>query len=148
MKLFIGADHAGFDLKEALKKKLSGTLELIDLGTDSTESCDYPDIAADLCHEVLKNSDSLGLLICGSGLGMSMAANKIHGIRAACVSEPISAGLSRKHNNAQILCLGARIISEDQALKCLNAFLNESFDHQHQRHQQRIDKISKLEENS
>jgi ribose 5-phosphate isomerase B len=148
LKLFIGADHAGFALKEALRKKFSNRLDLVDLGTDTEESCDYPDIAKELCLNVLKNPKSLGLLICGSGIGMAIAANKIAGIRAACVSEPISAGLARQHNDAQVLCLGARIISEDRAVECLEAFLRQTFDVQHHRHQLRIDKISKLEKNS
>lgn len=144
--LFIASDHAGFEMKAALIKKLAGqSISVTDLGTNSTESCDYPDFAVKLCHEVLKDSENRGLLICGTGIGMSIAANKVKGVRAACVSESKSAEMSRAHNNAQVLCLGARIISVETALECLNVFLKTKFDLDNPRHQRRIDKMAAIE---
>lgn len=145
MKLFVGADHAGFDLKEYLKKQFSSRVEMIDLGTHSTDSADYPDFARMVAEAVLSNENSLGLLICGTGIGMSIAANKIKGIRAACVSEEKSARLAREHNNAQILCLGARIVSEEKAALCLESFLNADFESEHPRHLRRIQKLHNFE---
>lgn len=145
--LFIASDHAGFQLKNRLRDELKGQgISIEDLGTDSEESCDYPDFAEKLAVKVLESSDNKGILICGTGIGMSIAANKIKGIRAACVSETKSAEMSRKHNNAQVLCLGARIISFEQALECANTFLRTEFESEHPRHQNRINKITSLEE--
>jgi ribose 5-phosphate isomerase B len=144
--LFIGSDHAGFELKSQILESLRAQKTKVeDCGTDSDQSCDYPVIAQQLTGQVLKNPGSLGVLICGSGVGMSIAANKVKGIRAACVSEPRSAALCRQHNNAQILCLGARIISLDTAMECVNAFLKAQFESSHPRHQRRIDQIAEME---
>lgn len=145
MKLFVGSDHAGFELKENLKEVFSSKLEIEDLGTYSSESCDYPDFAEKVANAVLQNPGSFGLLICGTGVGMSIAANKIKGVRAACVSEEKSAALAREHNDAQILCLGARIIELEQAKKCLESFLKAQFESEHERHRRRIEKIHLLE---
>jgi len=144
--LFMGSDHAGFSLKQALIQKYQDRIELNDLGTNSEESCDYPDYALKVAEAVKRTPDSFGLLICGTGVGMSIAANKVCGIRAACVSEEKSAEMARKHNNAQILCLGSRIIDIETASKCLDIFLSTSFDSGHERHQRRLQKIQKIEE--
>ncbi len=141
--LFIASDHAGFVLKTAILKDFKGPIE--DLGTDSVDSCDYPLFAKKCAEKVMTTQGSLGLLICGSGVGMSIAANKFKGIRAACVSEPVSAALSREHNNANVLCFGARIIDQKRALECLNAFLNAKFDQSSERHKRRIDEITSFE---
>ncbi|MDB5038246.1 MAG: rpiB [Bacteriovoracaceae bacterium] len=143
--LFIASDHAGFELKAAMLKELKGKTETEDLGTDSLESCDYPLFAKKLADKVLANSGSLGLLMCGTGIGMSIAANKLKGIRAAAVSDNVSAQFAREHNNANVLCLGSRVLNVKQALECLNAFLNAKFDTTSPRHQRRIDEITSFE---
>ena len=134
--LHLAADHAGFELKEVLKKTLEKQgYQVIDHGTKSPESCDYPLFAHSLCQAVLKDQ-SLGLLICGSGLGMSMAANRHKGIRAALCSTELAAKLSREHNNANVLCLGARLTGQDLALAIVRAFLAGTF--QGGRHERRV----------
>jgi ribose 5-phosphate isomerase B len=144
--LFIGSDHAGFELKSQILGALRAQKKTIeDCGTDSDQSCDYPVIAKKLTDKILKNSGALGILICGSGVGMSIAANKVKGIRAACVSEPRSAALCRQHNNAHVLCLGARIVSFETAMECVNAFLSAQFESSHPRHQRRIDQMTEME---
>jgi ribose 5-phosphate isomerase B len=144
--LFIGSDHAGFELKSQILESLRAQKKTVeDCGTDSDQSCDYPVIAKKVTDKILKNPGSLGILICGSGVGMSIAANKVKGIRAACVSESRSAALCRQHNDAQVLCLGARIISLEIALECVNAFLSAQFEKSHPRHQRRIDQMTEME---
>lgn len=146
MMLFIGSDHAGFELKSQILESLRLEQRSVeDCGTNSTTSCDYPEFAQKVAQKVLATPGSRGVLICGSGIGMSMAANKVKGIRAACVSEPQSAALCRQHNDAQILCLGARIISRERALECVRAFLSAEFDASHPRHQRRIDQMTQME---
>ncbi len=140
----MACDHAGLDLKQALLAKLS-KLNWHDLGTNSTESVDYPDFAKKCAEKVLANPAALGLLICGTGIGMSIAANKIHGIRAAAVSEAFSARMAREHNEAQILCLGARVVDVDRAAECVEAFLNAKVDSS-ERHARRVAKLMKLEQ--
>lgn len=145
--IFVGSDHAGFELKNQLLEFLkSKKLKTEDCGTTSAESCDYPVYAKIVSENVLKTPGAFGLLICGSGIGMSIAANKINGIRAAVAGDPKSAALAREHNNAQILCLGARILSLEMAKKCLEAFLEAKFDTSNSRHQRRIDLIAKMEQ--
>jgi ribose 5-phosphate isomerase B len=143
--LLIASDHAGFELKVQVLAHLKGRLSTEDLGTHSTESCDYPLFAKKLVQRLNSLPDALGLLICGTGVGMSIAANKFKGIRAACVSEPKSAQLSREHNNANVLCLGARIVDFKRAAECLEAFLSAKFDLSSPRHQRRIDEITSFE---
>lgn len=147
MIIRIGADHAGVELKRHLVSFLkSQGLQVVDEGTHSSDSCDYPLIAQDVSKKLLEGSkEDRGILICGSGIGMSIAANKVKGIRAAVVSEPQSAALAREHNNAQILCLGARIIDAARAEACVTAFLNAKFASDHPRHQRRIDQIAQIE---
>jgi len=144
--IFIGADHAGFELKEKLKTHLLSLGQKVeDYDTNSSDSCDYPLYAQLVAEKVRDNAKALGLLICGSGIGVAIAANKIHGIRAATVSEEKSAGLARTHNDCQVLCLGSRIIDFDKAKLCVDAFLNAKFEADHPRHQRRIDLMAKIE---
>ncbi|HOT31933.1 MAG TPA: ribose 5-phosphate isomerase B [Petrotogaceae bacterium] len=145
MKVAIGSDHAGYDMKENLKKYLiSQNVEVIDCGTYSDSSVDYPDYAKAVCTKVLDKETTLGILVCGTGIGMSIAANKIHGIRAALCLYPTMAELARKHNNANILVLGGRIMGTDIARWTVDAFFRTSFDGG--RHQNRLDKIERMEE--
>ena len=126
-KIFIGADSAGYPLKEELKKHLVETgWDVTDLGTDSTASCHYPLFAAAVCREVQKDPDhTFGVLICGTGIGMSMCANKFDGIRAALCSDTNSARLTRNHNDANVICLGARVIGSCLAQDILDSFLDD-----------------------
>lgn len=140
-KIAIGADHAGFALKEYLKNWLEkGGHTLRDFGTHSSESADYPDFAHPVALAVEKKEFDLGLLVCGSGNGVAMSANKHQGIRAAiCWNEDLAA-LAREHNDANILCLPARFISQEEAERILDRFLNSSFEGG--RHARRVNKIS------
>jgi ribose 5-phosphate isomerase B len=147
MKIAIGADHAGFELKEKLKAVLIGQgRRVIDEGTADTNSVDYPDFAAKVAHDVADGKAQYGLLVCGSGVGMAIAANKIHGIRAANVNNLTEAQLSREHNDANVLAIGARMLKEEDALKIVDTFLNTAF--AHGRHDARVAKIAALEKNS
>jgi ribose 5-phosphate isomerase B len=139
--LAIASDHAGFALKEILKpeaKKLG--YNVLDLGTNSTESVDYPDFGSMLAENVASGKAQFGVAICGSGIGISIAANRNPNIRAALCHNAETAILSRQHNDANILALGARIVDEQTAKDCLKAFLNTEFEGG--RHQRRIDKLS------
>lgn len=143
MKVFIGSDHAGYLLKEALKNFLAiKEIEYKDLGTFSESSVNYPEFAYKVADAVSKDLADLGILICGTGIGMSITANKVKNIRAAVVDSIETAKLSRLHNNANVLCLGARITDEKNALEILDAWLNTSFEGG--RHETRINLISKL----
>lgn len=141
MKIIFGSDHAGLGLKETLVTHLSGRFEIHDVGTYSRESCDYPNIALELTRLVLAE-DALGVLICGSGIGMSIIANRVPGIRAALCGNEHMARMSRRHNDANVLCLGERIIGPDLAAAILDAFLDTSFEGG--RHQRRVDLIDTL----
>jgi ribose 5-phosphate isomerase B len=144
MKIAIGADHAGFELKERLKKYLEKQgYQLLDEGTVSTDSVDYPDYAAKVAHKVADHQADTGLLVCGSGIGMAISANKVKGIRAANVSTEMEAQLAREHNDANVLAIGARILKEDAAINIVQKFLNTGF--AHGRHETRIKKIAELE---
>lgn len=137
--IHIGSDHAGFALKAGLSAELAKMgYEIIDHGTDSEASCDYARIAHPLCEAVIADQ-APGILICGTGLGMSMAANRHAGIRAAKCDLELEARLARRHNNANILCLGARIIGSELAFAIVNAFLESEFEGG--RHKPRIDQI-------
>lgn len=148
MKLFIASDHAGFALKQKLlESKIpvtggTGFYEWADLGPSDSKSVDYPDFAEKLARSV--KSNDLGVLICGSGIGMSIAANKVAGIRAAHVSDPVSAKLAREHNHANVLCLGARFSAPEYALELVQQFLNAKPSTEG-RHAARVEKIAKLE---
>lgn len=144
MKIAIAADHAGFELKQVLVEYINSLgHEVEDFGTNSKESTDYPIHAARVCKAVLNKDADYGVLICGTGIGMSITANKFKGIRAAAVSEVFSAIASKQHNNSNILCLGARVIGNDVAKLITKSWLNASFEGG--RHQKRVDLISDLE---
>jgi len=139
--IVVGSDHGGYELKEAIKEHLiSRGFEVLDVGCRG-ESCDYPDIAKAATMQILNGKCEKGVLCCGTGIGISIAANKISGIRAALVSEPVSAKLSKLHNNANVVCLGGRIIGTVLALDSVDAWLDAKFEGG--RHQIRIDKIEK-----
>lgn len=144
MRIAIGADHAGVALKDQLKQWLIERGDTVDdLGTYTADSVDYPDYAAAVGHAVADGRADRGLLVCGSGIGMAIAANKVPGIRAAAVVDEASARLSREHNDANVLTLGARLTTVDEARELLRIFLVTEY--QGGRHQQRIDKISALD---
>ena len=139
-KISIGSDHGGFEYKDVIKNFLTNEgYEVIDEGTYSKESCDYPEIAKQVAKKVSTGEVSRGILICGSGIGMSIAANKVKGIRAALCSEATSARLSREHNNPNVLCMGQRLIGETMAVEIVKVWLNTEFSGG--RHQNRIDMI-------
>ena len=141
MKIVIGADHAGFSLKEKLKKYLiEKGIEVKDFGPNSEQSVDYPDFAHPVATAVEKKEADFGLLMCGSGNGINMTANKHAGIRAALCWNSEIAKLSRQHNNANILTLPARFIEEEEAIKCVDVFLSTSFEGG--RHEGRVKKIA------
>lgn len=136
----IGCDHGGFNLKCAIMKKLDEMGESYkDFGTYSTDSCDYPDIAKKACAAIISGECEKGILICGTGIGMSMAANKIHGIRAAHITDTFSARVTKEHNDANVICLGERITGVEVALECVEAYLNAEF--LGGRHKTRVDKL-------
>ena len=139
MKLSIGCDHAGFSLKEFLKSNFI-EIEWLDKGCYSKDSADYPDFAHAVATSIEDKETELGILICGSGNGISMAANKHAGIRAAIAWKPELAALGRQHNDANVLSLPARFISEQEAIEIVKAFLEANFEGG--RHQGRVDKIS------
>lgn len=146
-KIYVGADSAGYLLKEKLKAHmLELGYDVTDMGTDSAASCHYPHFAAAVCREVQKAPDTtFGLLVCGTGIGMSMCANKFRGVRAAVCSETYSARLTRNHNDANVLCLGARVIGECLAQDVLDAFLTAEFE-TGGRHRLRLDMMTEIEE--
>jgi RpiB/LacA/LacB family sugar-phosphate isomerase len=145
MKIAIGADHAGFELKNQLGDVLRQTgHEVCDFGTDSAESADYPDFAGRVAKAVASGTAERGVLVCGSGVGMSIAANKVRGIRAALGVNAETVRLTRAHNDANILTLGARFTDPALAGELLRVFLEEPFEGG--RHQQRVAKISRLED--
>jgi ribose 5-phosphate isomerase B len=145
MRIALGADHAGVALKEQLKKRLDERgVPYTDFGTHTSESVDYPDIAAQVGREVASGAYDRGLLVCGSGIGVAIAANKVPGIRAAPVNDERSALLSREHNDANVFAIGARLIEPEVAGRLLDIFLDTPFEGG--RHQRRIDKISALDQ--
>lgn len=145
MKLCIGSDHAGFALKTEIIQQLSEAGHSVeDLGTFTEQSCDYPDSARAVGEAVAAGRFNLGILICGTGLGMSMAANKIKGVRAALCSETFSARMARAHNDANVLCLGSRVIGGGLAFDVVLAFLEGAFEGG--RHQRRVDKLGALQD--
>jgi ribose 5-phosphate isomerase B len=145
MKIAIGSDHAGFKLKEEIKKFLEEKgIEVVDFGTNSEERVDYPDYAIPLAESVAKGEETFGILICGTGIGMSIAANKVKGIRASLVSDVYSAHSAREHNNANILCMGGRVLGTELAKEITNVWLNAEF--LGGRHERRINKIAEYED--
>ncbi|MCC7008689.1 MAG: ribose 5-phosphate isomerase B [Acidobacteria bacterium] len=144
MRIALGADHAGVGLKEQIKRLLDERgIPYTDFGTLSTDSVDYPDFAARVAEQVAAGRFDRGILACGSGIGMAIAANKIPGIRAAAIVDETSAQLSRAHNDVNVIALGARLTSPELAHRIVSAFLDTPFDGG--RHQRRIDKISALD---
>lgn len=138
-KIFIASDHAGFELKSQLISQAT-SVEFIDLGTDSPESVDYPDFAEKLAKKLKEHPGGIGCLVCGSGQGMAIKANRYSHIRAAlCYSVPVTK-LAREHNNANVLCLGARFATLEQAAEILNTFISTEFEGG--RHAGRVDKLS------
>jgi len=138
--IFIGSDHAGFNLKKAIIKKFSKNINFKDLGSyNSTKSVNYPDYAHKVCLKVSKNKLNIGILVCGSGMGMAMTANKHKKIRAALCYSVKNAKLSRLHNDANVITLGSRLTNKKIAFNCLYAFLNTKFEGG--RHKKRIKKI-------
>lgn len=144
MRIALGADHGGFELKEEIKRYLEDNkYEIKDFGTYSSESCDYADYAIKVSEAVLNKEATFGILICGTGIGISIAANKVSGIRAALCSDTFSAHSTREHNDANILAMGARVIGAGLAIDIVKAFLNSEFEGD--RHIKRINKITAIE---
>jgi ribose 5-phosphate isomerase B len=144
MRIALGADHAGVHVKEAIKTYLEGAGHTItDAGTWSEESVDYPDYAKKVAEAVAHGEAELGILSCGSGIGMAMAANKVPGIRAAVVNDLITARAAREQNNANVVAIGGRLVDGTQAVEIVRAFLAAAF--KGGRHQRRIDKIAEME---
>jgi ribose 5-phosphate isomerase B len=144
MRLALGSDHRGFELKSKIISGLRAAGHTIeDYGPAGQESVDYTDFAVRVAQAVTSGNGDLGILVCGSGIGMSITANKVRGIRAALCCNSELAERARHHNDANVLCLGADFVDEEQAMQIVNSFLSASFDGG--RHQRRLDKISKLE---
>jgi len=140
-KVAIGSDHAGYELKQYIIDNFDETIIFNDFGTNNTESCDYPDYADKVCNFILKNDDYRGVLICGSGVGMSIAANKIQGIRASNVTNIETAIQSVEHNNVNILCLGSNNLDNTKAIDLISSFLSASFTEE-ERYLRRINKLN------
>ena len=141
----LGADHAGFRLKEDLKSWLVGEgYAVLDMGTHGEESVDYPDYAVAVGHAVVTARAERGVLVCGAGTGMAMAANKVAGVRAAVCADAYTARLSREHNDANVLALGARIVATEAATSILRTWLGTAFEGG--RHQRRLDKLTAVEQ--
>ena len=147
MKLAIGSDHAGFAFKAALvewlKSSEGGAHQVLDVGTDSEESCDYPDFAKAVAQAVAKKRAAKGILLCGTGIGMAIAANKVRGVRAALCNDLFTARLSRQHNDANVLSMGGRIVAFGLADEILTLWLSTSFEGG--RHQNRLNQIAEIE---
>lgn len=144
MKIALGCDHGGLEHKNAIAEHLKERgFEVTDYGIYEQVSVDYPDIATKLCKGILNGDNELGILVCGTGIGMSIAANKFKGIRAAACSEHFSAKFTRLHNNSNVLCLGGRVIGVGTAIELVDLFVDTEFEGG--RHQTRVDKITAIE---
>lgn len=144
MKIALGCDHGGFEHKNAIAEHLKNRgFEICDFGIYENTPVDYPDIALKVASSIVKKENDLGILVCGTGIGMSLAANKVKGIRAAACSDHFSAKYTRLHNNANILCLGGRVIGVGTALELTDLFVDTEFEGG--RHQNRINKITEIE---
>lgn len=144
MKIAIGSDHGGFELKEHIKKYFDENhMTYDDFGTNSKESVDYPDFGKKVALAVLSKPYDFGIVICGTGIGISIAANKVKGIRAALVYNEETARLAKEHNKANVIALGGRTTTKEDAIKIVKAFMAATFE---QRHQKRVDKIKEIEE--
>ena len=144
-KIIIGCDHGGLELKKEIIRHLNGrNIEAVDVGTYTSESCNYPDYAKALCKRIQSGEFERGILVCGPGIGMSIAANKHKGIRAACCSDTFSARMTRMHNDANVLCLGGRVVGAGLACDMVDLFVDTDF--QGGRHAQRVDMLSQIEQ--
>ncbi len=140
----IGSDHGGLELKEAIVKALASRgLDVDDFGTDNGESVDYPDFAEKVAGAVSRGEIKQGILVCGTGIGMSIVANKFPGVRAALATDEFMAQMAKEHNDANILVLGGRVLAEEKAVKMVNTWLDSSYEGG--RHQRRLDKIAQVE---
>jgi ribose 5-phosphate isomerase B len=143
--IVLGSDHGGLELKEAIQTALVARgLEIVDYGTDNGDSVDYPDFAEKVASAVSRGESDLGILICGTGIGMSIVANKFPGVRAALAADEFMAKMAKEHNNANILVLGGRVLPKEKAVKMVNVWLDSSYEGG--RHQRRLDKITLLED--
>lgn len=143
-KIAIACDHAGLDLKTLLKKQLDVLgMEVLDLGTNGPESVDYPDFGQAMGEAIKNGQANRGVLVCGSGIGISIAANRFPAVRAALIHDALGAKMSRVHNDANVICFGARMIGTEVANDCLNIFLNTEFEGG--RHAARVNKLSKVD---
>jgi ribose 5-phosphate isomerase B len=149
MQIYLGSDHAGVNLKKAMKiyldekNKGNEDYSALDLGVFTNDSTDYPDIAREVCEKVLENEGAVGILICGSGVGMSISANRINGIRAVLANNEITAKIARSHNHANVLCMGERFTGVELAKSIVDAFMSTPFDEE-ERHVRRITKIDAM----
>lgn len=145
MKIAIGCDHGGFELKEAVREYLQKqSIPCEDFGVYSADSVDYAPIAAKAARSVANGEADFGILICSTGIGISIAANKVKGIRAALCTNEFCAEMTRRHNNANILCMGGKVVEKETALRLVDIFLNTGFEGD--RHQRRIDQIAQIED--
>lgn len=144
MKIIIGCDHGGLNRKNEITAHLAKKgIEVEDVGTYTADSCNYPDYAKLVCKRIQNGDFSMGILVCGTGIGMSIAANKHNGIRAACCSDTFSARMTRMHNNANVLCLGERVVGTGLALDIVDLFVETEFEGD--RHTKRVSMISDIE---
>lgn len=149
MNIYLGSDHAGVNLKKEIKtyldEKFKGQEDhlILDLGVFTNDATDYPDIAREVCEKVVENQSAVGILICGSGIGMSISANRVQGIRAVLANNELTAKMARQHNNANVLCLGERFTGKDLAISLVETFLSQSFDGE-ERHLRRVDKMDHM----
>ena len=145
MKIALGADHAGFELKDVIGQHLSEQgIEVLDVGTNSPASVDYPDFAKKVAETVVEEGADLGVLVCGTGIGMAISANKVPGIRAANCDTVFEAQMSREHNNANVLAIGSRVVPPEIALEIVDTWINTNF--AGGRHQRRVEKIHEIEQ--
>jgi ribose 5-phosphate isomerase B len=146
-KIIVGADHGGVKLKDDIVAMLSssgGNYEIVDKGTHGTTSVDYPNIAESVCNDVVSHKAATGILVCGSGIGISISANKVKGIRAALVHDAYTARMARQHNDANVVCLGERVTGSEVAKDAVKVFLETEFEGG--RHANRVNLISSIEE--
>jgi ribose 5-phosphate isomerase B len=145
MKIALGADHAGFELKNQIKQHLTGqAIEVEDIGTSTSDSVDYPDFARNVAERVIDHRADFGMLVCGTGIGMCISANKVPGIRAANCDSIFTAQMAREHNDANVLTLGARVLQPEAATVIVDTWLKTTF--AGGRHQRRVDKIHQIEQ--
>lgn len=143
-KIIIACDHGGLELKNDIVSHLNKNgVDVVDIGTYTSDSCNYPDYAKALCSRIQSGEFELGILVCGTGIGMSIAANKHNGIRAACCSDTFSAKMTRMHNNANVLCLGGRVVGAGLACDMVDLFLNTEFEGG--RHEKRVQMLADIE---